>query len=979
MIWAVRGVDRYLWRELLPTFGVALAAFLVFIGLELVLSLSDTLFARGAGAGEMVRLVSLKLPYLLTLAIPAGVLLATFLVLARLVSGRELLAFQALGYPLRRLLVPFVAFGLVASLLSSVLFEFVVPPSEEAYRRRLLSLLYQGEVPTVSEQNVFFRGREGELYYVSSFQGNRALGIVVYDLEGKLFPKQGAFPALLTALEGSFSSQELVLGEGRLFRFTEDGGLEEVLRFDRLTLDVGLDVGQGLLSGKTPSEMSLRELASRIALLRETGLDPRELVVEFHSKLAIAAAALIFSLFGAPLAVLLGRRGRAAGAVAGFVLAAAAQGLFIWTRTLARRGFLPASLGGWLPHLLLGALGAFLLLGVDRLRLRGLGALLLSLALAGWGLGAPPPFSELQAQRLSIPADGSGLQGEGVWARMPGFELRAQALEATWDGEAWRAELKGAELKGKGFSLLTQALSLSFDQEGGLSSAVAQGFSGTSSFRGPEKGETLLFSGSWGEARFREGELSRVEAHSVSFTTCPCLEAAPYTVEAERLVLIPERWLQAEGVWVRAFGRSVGWLPVYAARLGKESVPLFPELGQEGGDWFLRWFMPFVLEEEAWGAVGLAWFPGTGRMEPSLQFLWEEGGLSLTQGEGELTAEGEGWQAELSWQEEGLAALFQGTLGRTSWWLAWDEVETEDSVYQRAPELSLTQGGIQWLGGELSLRLSGGRYIEQGTGGKTSFCLSWARSWRLSGLKASLPWRLSLDQYEKNQRVTAAVEPSLKLGGVTLSYLGKLQWGDSPFHFDQSSPESSLLISIDSEEGGLHQVLALSWDLTQASPPSGRWTLEKDGLSFTGEFSLPSTLEAISGKASLAWEGISLTLQGEGERDEDLLIRGKVNGSGWGFWGGARLSPWPLAPKRLAAGFAASLSEGWGLRLAGEYDFSSRGLVQLEAAVLYTFSGCLRAGLEFYLGGMRLTLEVPAFPQARASFSPLDEGLQLGG
>jgi len=378
---AVKGVDRYLWRELLPTFGVALLAFLVFIGLELVLSLSDTLFARGAGAGEMLRLLVYKLPSVLTLAIPAGVLLATFLVLSRLASSRELLAFQALGYPLRRLLIPFVAFGLLASLASLSLSEFAVPPSEAAYRHELLSVLYKGKIPSPQE-HVFFRGSEGELYYVSNCQGNRAHGIVVYDLEGRLFPEEGPFPTLLTAEEGSFQGEKLVLGEGRLFRFTEDGGLEEVLRFDRLTLAVGQDVGQGLLDGKTPSEMSLRELASRINLLKETGLDPRNLVVEFHSKLAITAAAFIFALFGAPLGALLGRRGRAAGAVAGFVLAAGAQGLFIWTRTLARRGFLPASLGGWLPHLLLGLLGVFLLLSIDRLRLRGLWAALLVLVLS---------------------------------------------------------------------------------------------------------------------------------------------------------------------------------------------------------------------------------------------------------------------------------------------------------------------------------------------------------------------------------------------------------------------------------------------------------------------------------------------------------------------------------------------------------------------------------------------------------------------
>ena len=74
-----------------------------------------------------------------------------------------------------------------------------------------------------------------------------------------------------------------------------------------------------------------------------------------------------------------------------------------------------------------------------------------------------------------------------------------------------------------------------------------------------------------------------------------------------------------------------------------------------------------------------------------------------------------------------------------------------------------------------------------------------------------------------------------------------------------------------------------------------------------------------------------------------------------------------------------SLGQDWALRMAGEYDFPARKFVQLQAGLLRTFSGCLRAGVEVYLGGVRLTLEVPAFPQAKASFAPLDEGLRLGG
>ena len=977
-------IDCYLWREVWPAFGVALLAFLVFIGLELVLSLSDVLFAHGAGASAILRLLVFKLPSVFTLAIPAGVLLAVFLALSRLASDRELLAFQALGYSLRRILVPFVLFGLLASGGSFLLSELAVPAAEAAYRQELLSILYRGEIPNPRE-DVFFRGGEGELYYVSRHQGERAYGIVVYDLGGELYPHQGPYPVVITAREGRFSGEELELSDGRVLRFSPDGGLEEVVRFNSLTLRVGEELQQGLLAGKTPSEMSVRELLARVRLFQRSGLDPRNLLVELHSKLAVAAAALVFALFGAPVGVLLGRRGRAAGAVAGFLLAAAAQGLFIWTRTLARRGFLPPSLGAWLPHILLGGLGIVLLLSVDRLRVRGLRAAFLGvLLLATSAMGAPPPFLELWAEELVVQSNAEVIQAQGAQAKLRGWDLAAEGLTAAWHGDSWELSVQGAELTGEGISLRSDQLSAEVGADGAILWVTAQRFSGSSRFRGPEKEETLLFQGKWGKAHFRGGELVQVEGQRVEFSTCPCLAGAPYSVAAERFLLLPERWLYAEGVVVWAFGRPVGWLPVYAARLGKEASPLFPELGRLAGDWFLRWHIPFALEEGTWGALGLTWFPFSSRLDPSLKLVWETGSLDIARDRIQLDWTGKGWRAALSGRPGRVSAALTGTLRETSWSIAWGEAKRGELVYKRAPELSLSRGGVDWLGGDLSLTVTGGRYVEEAPGWRTEISLGWNRSWELDSMRFSLPVKLALAQYPGQERVVLEVYPQLSLSGVSLSYLGRLRVGRSPFEFDRAPPESRLSLNLAVEEGEVLESLSLGWDLAQGKVLPGRWSLSLPGLKLTGEFSLaPLAVEHLRWQASYAGERSRVEVQG-GIRlyplvGEDLIAKGRAWGEGWKLTGGVRLGTFPLTLKRVAASAELSLGEDWGLRAAGEYDALGGRFLQLSLAVLRSFSGCLRAGLELYLGGIRLSLEVPAFPQARASFAPLDEGLRLGG
>lgn len=980
----LKRIDRYLWRELWPTFGLALLAFLVFIGLELVLSLSDTLFARGAGAGVILRLLVYKLPSVLALAIPAGVLLAVFLVLSRLASSRELLAFQALGYPLRRILVPFVLFGLLTSGVSFLLSELAVPTAEAAYRRELLSVLYRGEIPSPQE-DVFFRGGKGELYYVSRYQGDRAYGIVVYDLSGEIYPHQGPFPVVITAGQGTFSGEELTLREGRVLRFTADGGLEEVVRFNSLTLDVGEEIQQGLLAGKTPGEMSLREIAARVTLFRKSGLDPRNLLVEFHSKLAVVAAAFVFALFGAPVGVLLGRRGRAAGAVAGFVLAAAAQGLFIWTRTLARRGFLPPALGAWLPHILLGTLGVWLLLSVDRLRLRGLWAgLLLTVSLSVLGASAPPPFTELSAQELVIQSGAEVLQATGVWARLGEWELTCETAAARWDGTVWQIEATGAELAGQGFLLTSASILSQVAPSGEIVAASAQDFQGSSPFQGAEAEETLLFRGKWGRARFRDGELVRVEGSDVEFSTCPCIEGAPYSVHAARFVLLPDRWLYAEGVKLYLFGRLAGFLPVYAARLGKEASPLFPEVGRLGGDWFLSWHIPFALQEMVWGALDMRWFPSTGRFDPGLRLVWEEGRLEVAEGSVTFVQEGEGWTGNLRWKADRLQLSFTGRAGDVSWSLAAGEVKKGEVTYQRLPEFSLASGG-DWLGGRLSLTLSGGRYKEgEELGWRAGLSLSWSASYDLGPARLSLPVQLALTQYPGAERAVASVDPRLSLGGFSLAYRGRVRAGRSPFSFDRQPPESRVSLNATVEEGGWRETLSFGWDLRAGVPLPGRWTISHAPLQLVWEFTLrPTEFTRVSWQVSLVGEGAKLQMQGglslSPFRGEDVLAKGEWRHGGLAVTYGLRLGTFPARLKRLAGAGELSLGRDWSVRVAGEYDALGARFVQLSLALVRTFSGCLRAGMEVYLGGIRFTLEVPAFPQARASFAPLDEGLRLGG
>lgn len=979
-----RRLDRYLIHEVVPPFGVALLAFLAFIALQVVIYLSDVVLSRGAGVVELFRLLGLKLPTLLTLAIPGGVLLAIFWALGRLSSSRELMAFQAVGYPLRRVILPVLAFGLSMSLASFALSEFLVPRAEELYRREYMKLILGGRQISPQEE-VFFRGPKGSIYYIRSYSGRTARGIVIYDVAGRVAPPAGDFPAVITAEEAGFSpGGELELLRGRILHFDEEGKLLRVEGFERLWIEVGADVERLILGGKTPAQMSLRELWARIEAMRRAGVDPRGLVLEFHAKIAVAASSFLFALFGAPVGIILGKRGKLAGAAAGFLLAGAVQAIFLWTKAMARQGLIPPEWGAWLPAVPFVILGVFLLWRLDAPKL------LVTVFAVLFPLGsfsAEPPFS-LEAEVLEIPLGKTAFTARGASVEFGEYALEAEVIRGWEEEEAWVVEAEGASLSGKDISLKAVSLRVEFSPGGEARTLSGKDLSGSLTFQGPEKEETIIFSASEAEAELEGGEIRRLVAKEVAFTTCPCFDGAPYSVRAQRIVYIPDQWLFAREILLSSFGITVWWLPFYVSRLGDEGPALFPRIGFSGGDIFLHWDFPFSLREEAlWGTVGLTLFPTRLRIHPTLSLFWGGGVLKLSEKGLRLLGSGRwnwgSWKGSLSFSQGRLKADLSGKLLDWGWKVAWERTELGETAFEKAPEVAISRS-FSLDGLSLSLGLSGARYLdEEGEHVKAGANASLRRSLELGQARLALPLSGSFDLYlgEEVGRFRASFSPSLSLRGVGVSYSWRGGFGVSPLGYDALPPVSRLSLSLKGTEAGFTQRFAVSWDIARGKF-SSNWTVSRGGIELGLDFiPYPLCPLKLKGKAAFRGEYWKVDLRGGISFSpefafDDLVMKGSFSQGGFSLRWGLRLSPWPLKLERAIAQSSFPLGDEYRLEVAGEYDFLGMRFVQVAASLYRTFEGCLRLGLDIRGGEIGISLEVPAFPGAKLRFSPLDEAFR---
>jgi len=677
-------VDKYLLREMAFPFALALVGFIIFIMLNLILQLGDFLLDKSIGLWTVLKILFYKLPDLLILAIPVATLFAIFLTLGRLSHDREIIALQAGGFSLKRIVVPILIFGLLLSLLDLFLNEVLTPWGNQKYYTLIRQMILKNAAPQIKD-NAFFKDAEDRFFYVRHYdrENNRLSGVLIYDMSGGLFVEDeaGQYPKVITAEEASWQGDVWELRDGAIHIYDDQGDLKYKARFEKLSIRVGSDLQNLFLEQRTPYEMSSRELRRRIQILRASGLSADSLIVEYHAKLAIPMAGFVFALFGAPLSLLFGHRSRAAGIVLSVFLVGLFQGTFLWMEALGKRGILPPAASVWIPHILFGGLGLVLFFLLDKVsridlweRLRKIIPLMLIAfsfqlsAFIGWAQEPNRIPLELKADSIIVSKEWQKIEASGnVLASYGEDAIKAESLIITRQNKLWELTASGsvvfenrhlkasavtveadleenaeaeltlkeiafenAQIKYEGGSISAQRITLK-KLEGRLWEALAQDkFTGETQFKN-SRGEThpLRFQGAKAKASFDDkNEIKTLDISKGAFTTCGCEEAVPkaaYSISADRLVIFRDELLFAFNMTLKVFGVPVLWAPFYVAPLKEEQKnPLLPELGRDQlRGWYAKWRLPFLLDPKNFGFLLFDYFNRSKELGVGMDFRYE--------------------------------------------------------------------------------------------------------------------------------------------------------------------------------------------------------------------------------------------------------------------------------------------------------------------------------------------------------------------
>lgn len=357
-------LDRYITRRFLTMFGICMAGLYV---VWLLLDLSDNvgeLTSSDNVVGTALVYYFTRLPAVLMLLLPYALMLSLLESLSRLSSNREVIAIIQAGRSVLRLCVPLIIAGAVCTLLALGINYHWAPVAEGSQNEILQRATGQ---QTKKASKVVYRNlHTGRLWMVNSFPPDYQKGKALLGVEVTTTGEDGKLASRLTAKKASWDPDT---GEWTFYKAV-------ICRYaDRKPPVYEMPEGPLIIGGWDETPWQIIKPGLEAKHLGVPGLnawlnthekfpniaDPEPYLTHRHYRFALPFACMITVLLAAPLAIQFSRRA----STGGIFLAIALSCLMLLINTiilaLGESGYLPPMLAAWLPNIIFGGIGFYLL------------------------------------------------------------------------------------------------------------------------------------------------------------------------------------------------------------------------------------------------------------------------------------------------------------------------------------------------------------------------------------------------------------------------------------------------------------------------------------------------------------------------------------------------------------------------------------------------------------------------------------------
>jgi LPS export ABC transporter permease LptG/LPS export ABC transporter permease LptF len=354
----VRTLDRYVIRETVPPFCLALALFTFVVAVQPMLLQSQQLLAKGVPLPTVGLLLALLLPSGLGVTIPMAFLSGLLMALGRLSGDREGVALLACGVSPLRLLRPVLLMAVVATGLTLYVMVELLPDGNQKYREICYNLLAKQTQSDIKPRE-FYEKLPGKVLYVLDRrpEGGWA-GVLLADTTQ---PDRLTIDVAQTGdiiLDNTRREVTLVLHQATRYVPGDDPGTYDTSRIDPESVTISADTlfGQPTYERGFP-EMTIADLRSRIAEVWKAGNIPSTEELYLQQKFSFPVACLVFALLGLAMGLHTRKEGKLASMVLGLGVVFIYYVLMTIATAWTKSHLIPPVLARWVPNLALAPVG----------------------------------------------------------------------------------------------------------------------------------------------------------------------------------------------------------------------------------------------------------------------------------------------------------------------------------------------------------------------------------------------------------------------------------------------------------------------------------------------------------------------------------------------------------------------------------------------------------------------------------------------
>lgn len=347
-------LTKYIIKELFLYFFVAFLFFFFIFFCNQILLVAENILKKRVPLGDVIKLMWYSLPMIIAQSAPFATLVGFLMCLGRMMSDNEILILRASGQSYKTVIIPVIIMGLIISVVSFFVNDYLLPIGNIKYNRKFLEIT---------------RSNPGILIEPNSIKRLNNATIVIGDATNTRVNDMVIFD------KGKDNKQRIIIsGPADAVNARRDGILLQLNMTDTLVmfLDTKHKADLDVLDSKetvlnifdsavfstgtitSPREMTSFDVGRLIRnLKKKERYSKRQLNqyrMEYHKKFALPFASIFFAFLAIPLAFLFGKHnGQTIGLVIGLLICVWFWSMQILGQIFSSRNGMNGIFAMWLP------------------------------------------------------------------------------------------------------------------------------------------------------------------------------------------------------------------------------------------------------------------------------------------------------------------------------------------------------------------------------------------------------------------------------------------------------------------------------------------------------------------------------------------------------------------------------------------------------------------------------------------------------